>query len=276
MQLESNSNCFLFKLIRIILLSTNIERIIRRIEFSNRDRFFVPKKILSELKWRLIDRNEALIERSCRLQFEPRERPLSREIPRDRLVKIFAYAEESSDRDVSSVPTESILVISDRRAPSIRQRNSSRCGHRSDVSRPVHFYTLTNLHPLDKNYQRCSPSPSLFIRLLFPSIRRLRTGCACVSSSLSPSFSLFLLLLFSHQEYGTELVGCFYLRTLTRASKTRGERGARGRNYEWEICFNGSKVGIVARPFGGSSLPYLSLSLSLYRSSYRVITKGNE
>lgn len=37
-------------------------------------------------------------ERSCRLQLEPRERPLSREIPRGRLVKIFAYArtEESS------------------------------------------------------------------------------------------------------------------------------------------------------------------------------------
>lgn len=71
-----------------------------------------------------IDRSdvESLIERSCRLQFE---RPLSREIPRDRLVKIFAYAEESSDRDavidVSSVP---ILIISDRHAtrqPSVNE-----------------------------------------------------------------------------------------------------------------------------------------------------------
>lgn len=80
---------------------------------------------------------ESLIERSCRLQFE---RPLSREIPRDRLVKIFAYAEESSSerprrchrRVIRSNPHN---IRSSRDAPTIRQRNSSRCGHRSNSHR---------------------------------------------------------------------------------------------------------------------------------------------
>lgn len=177
-------------------------------------------------------------ERSCRLQLEPRERPLSREIPRGRLVKIFAYArtEESSfhgrstDRERpligtprSSHPLASLgilwpLIISElasnnhRHAmhPSTKLESSRTTAasiidltNRADVSWPHPFHALTNSHPLDEKLSKRpktrppspAPFPSLFIPLkqspppspfLPRSIRRLRTGYACVPCFFSP------------------------------------------------------------------------------------------
>lgn len=128
-------------------------------------------------------------ERSCRLQLEPRERPLSREIPRGRLVKIFAYArtEESSfhgrstDRERpligtprSSHPLASLgilwpLIISElasnnhRHAmhPSTKLESSRTTAasiidltNRADVSWPHPFHALTNSHPLDEKLSK--------------------------------------------------------------------------------------------------------------------------
>lgn len=168
-----------------------------------------------------IDRSdvESLIERSCRLQFE---RPLSREIPRDRLVKIFAYAEESSDRDavidVSSVP---ILIISDRHATRQPSVNETRVvadidPTPIDVSRPVlplHAHQFTSARQKLPKPSKMRPVTISIYTTPLPSIRRLRTGCACVSSSLSSSFFLFLFpLLFFPPRVG----GMLLLRTLDR------------------------------------------------------------
>lgn len=102
---------------------------------------------------------ESLIERSCRLQFE---RPLSREIPRDRLVKIFAYAEESSSerprRCHRRVIRSNILIISDRHATRQPSVNETRVvadidPTPIDVSRPVlplHAHQFTSSTKITK------------------------------------------------------------------------------------------------------------------------------
>lgn len=234
---------------------------------------------------------ESLIERSCRLQFE---RPLSREIPRDRLVKIFAYAEESSSerprrchrRVIRSNPHN---IRSSRDAPTIRQRNSSRCGHRSNSHRcfssritfarsPIyirstkitkaiedaarHYLYLYDSSPVDPSItnrmRMCFFFPLLF---LFP-------------FSFSSSF-------FSAKSWWN-VGGMLLLRTLDRwLENKKGKRRKRRQRpgYEWKICLTVPKlVPSSHRPFGGSSLPYLSLSLSLslLLPSQPVITKGNE
>lgn len=178
-------------------------------------------------------------ERSCRLQLEPRERPLSREIPRGRLVKIFAYArtEESSfhgrstDRERpligtprSSHPLASLgilwpLIISELASNNHRHAMHPSTKLESSRTTAASIIDLTNrertfLGPIPftrsrihirstKNYQsdqrRGPPSPAPFPSLFIPlkqspppspflprSIRRLRTGYACVPCFFSP------------------------------------------------------------------------------------------
>lgn len=165
---------------------------------------------------------ESLIERSCRLQFE---RPLSREIPRDRLVKIFAYAEESSSerprRCHRRVIRSNILIISDRHATRQPSVNETRVvadidPTPIDVSRPVlplHAHQFTSARQKLPKPSKMRPVTISIYTTPLPSIRRLRTGCACVSSSLSSSFFLFLFpLLFFPPRVG----GMLLLRTLDR------------------------------------------------------------
>lgn len=279
-------------------------------------------------------------ERSCRLQLEPRERPLSREIPRGRLVKIFAYArtEESSfhgrstDRERpligtprSSHPLASLgilwpLIISElasnnhRHAmhPSTKLESSRTTAasiidltNRADVSWPHPFHALTNSHPLDEKLSKRpktrppspAPFPSLFIPLkqspppspfLPRSIRRLRTGYACVPCFFSPPrppLFFFLFFLFFPPDTRFE-----YTRlpneadedprctppagSPTRAAETRGKRGARP-GYEWKYVFNGSKVGIVAPSGVGGPSP-ASLSCRASQSLQRETSNLNK
>lgn len=151
--------------------------------------------------------------------------------------------------------------------------------HRSNEPRMFlvpSFYTLTNLHPLDKNYQsdQTRSSISIYTTRIVPlpflprSIRRLRTGYACVPCFFFPLSSFSFL--FFHQTpvrvHKTRTLSDPPLRappagSLTRAPKTRGKRGARP-GYEWKYVFNGSKVGIVA-PSGVRGPSPVSRALSV-------------
>lgn len=143
-----------------------------------------------------------------------------------------------SDRDavidVSSVP---ILIISDRHATRQPSVNETRVvadidPTPIDVSRPVlplHAHQFTSARQKLPKPSKMRPVTISIYTTPLPSIRRLRTGCACVSSSLSSSFFLFLFpLLFFPPRVGGTLVGCFSYARWIADSKTRRERGERG------------------------------------------------
>lgn len=273
-------------------------------------------------------------ERSCRLQLEPRERPLSREIPRGRLVKIFAYArtEESSfhgrstDRERpligtprSSHPLASLgilwpLIISElasnnhRHAmhPSTKLESSRTTAasiidltNRADVSWPHPFHALTNSHPLDEKLSKRpktrppspAPFPSLFIPLkqspppspfLPRSIRRLRTGYACVPCFFSPPpallFSFFFFSFFFHQTHGSSTRG--YRTRLTRilaARRLLGRRLERPKQEEKEELgrvMNGNMFLTVPKLASSLRLALEGHPLPLYRAEPASHYKG--
>lgn len=175
--------------------------------------------------------------------------------------------------------------------------------NRADVSWPHPFHAFTNSHPLDEKLskrpktrptvsrsisisiyttQTVPPPPSPFLPR---SIRRLRTGYACVPCFFSPPPSSFLFPFFPffptrhtvRVHEATER-GCRGSSppagSPTRAAETRGKRGARP-GYEWKYVFNGSKVGIVAPSGVGGPSP-ASLSCRASQSLQRETSNLNK
>lgn len=274
-------------------------------------------------------------ERSCRLQLEPRERPLSREIPRGRLVKIFAYArtEESSfhgrstDRERpligtprSSHPLASLgilwpLIISELASNNHRHAMHPSTKLESSRTTAASIIDLTNrertfLGPIPftrsrihirstKNYQsdqrRGPPSPAPFPSLFIPlkqspppspflprSIRRLRTGYACVPCFFSPPpallFSFSFFSFFSYQTHGSSTRG--YRTRLTRilaARRLLGRRLERPKQEEKEELgrvMNGNMFLTVPKLASSLRLALEGHPLPLYRAEPASHYKG--